>query len=205
MARIINEKYLFIHSAKTGGTFLRETLNRYGVPNFEVGGKHSSFKDVVREYPLTKKLSSFGYVRNPLTWYRSRWAYGMMTYFGEKIKYMPEAFDHWMRPVWSNNLNQFVENILYVYPNGIAYRYFNDMLGIGEEQIKRVSMVYRYENLPYTTLSIVQRNKLEYVQLQDIMKLPRSLDSQQKYKDEISPELKKEIQITEKKLFEMFY
>ena len=97
MARIINEKYLFIHAAKTGGTFLRETVNRFGIPNYEVGRKHTSFKDLIKERPELQKLESFGYVRNPLTWYRSRWAYGMMTYFGDKIKYMPEAMKYYKK------------------------------------------------------------------------------------------------------------
>lgn len=205
MARVINDRHLFIHSAKTGGTFLRETINRYGIPNYEVGGKHSSFKDIITTNPELKKLRSFGYVRNPLTWYRSRWAYGMMTYFGDKVKYMPEAYNHWMSVVWHNNLNQFVENTLRMYPDGIAFRYFNDMLGIGEEPELRVKNVFRYENIQYTTTTLIQGETTKYIELQSILGLPRYLDSQQKYKDQISPELQKEIQITEHKLFEMFY
>lgn len=205
MARVINDRHLFIHSAKTGGTFLRETINRYGIPNYEVGGKHSSFKEIVTNNPELRKLRSFGYVRNPLTWYRSRWAYGMMTYFGDKIKYMPEAFNHWMAPVWSSDLNMFVYNTINYYPHGIAYKYFNDMLGIGEEPELRVSNVFRYENIQYTVANLLQGETTNYVQLQTILGLPRFLDSQQKYKDQISPELQKEIQVVEKKLFEMFY
>lgn len=204
MARLINNKILFIHSAKTGGTFVRETINRYGIPNYEVGPKHASYHDIIKAYPEYANLSSFGYVRNPLTWYKSRWAYGMMTYFGEKIKYMPEAMNHWMAPVWSNDLNMFVYNTLNRYPHGIAWEYFNRMLGIGEPEGLRVKNVFRYENVVFSTTNIIAHCKNDFTKISEIQRLPKTLSSS-KYKDEISPELQKEIQVVEKQMFNSFY
>src|SRR5687767_914806 len=114
MARLINNKALFIHSAKTGGTFLREALNRFGVPNYEVGVKHDPYTQ------FTQYSDRFGFVRHPVTWIRSRWAYATLTYFPQKIHYMPEAQAHWMAKVWDDDINKFVEKTLEAYPDGIA-------------------------------------------------------------------------------------
>jgi len=210
MARLINHNQLFIHTAKTGGTFFREALNHFGIPNREIAEKHSPLSEVSRvihdsvEPPTIKNV--FGFVRNPLTWYRSRWAYAVMTNFGHKLAAFPlvhPVHNHWMAKVWSEDLNTFVENTLKFYPNGIAFEYFDKMLEIGRWKESGVD-VYRYENLVYATASILSVTLARPIPIRDIVKLKPQLDSKS-VGGTISPMLSKEIEVLEHKLMEMYY
>jgi hypothetical protein len=218
MARLINDTHLFIHSAKTGGTFFREMLNRFGVKNYEVGDKHDSITDIHTKFNNEFcDRTSFGFVRNPLTWYRSRWSYGMMTYFGEKLQAFPinhPIHQHWMADVWSHDFNVFLERCLRimdattVYRDGIAFDYFNKMLGLENQQIltlyDRVDRVYRYENIVYVMASIFRDEFNMSVSLRDLSSIPKILES--KVIDvKPSPELLKELEKAEKRLLGMYY
>lgn len=205
MARVINSRYLFIHSAKTGGTFFREALNYFGVPNFESGDftkdDHISIYRLKQEQPELKHLYSFGFVRNPVTWYRSRWAYAMLTHFNEKISYMPAAREHWMAKCWSNNLNKFVEKAIEAYPKGIAIEYFDKMLGL--IQGDGVHEVLRYEDLYEFLQKHLEAND-RIVSIDQLKNLP-IIRSSSLMRDQISPALIKEIEVHESVLMNMYY
>jgi hypothetical protein len=212
MARLINREQLFIHTAKTGGTFFREALNYFGVPNYEVAEKHSSAKEAEQQlykyniddwYPV-KMI--FGFVRNPITWYRSRWAFAKMTYFFHKLENFPATHPvhkHWMAQVWHDDLNVFVEKTLQMYPEGIAYDYFNRMLQINKWKTSGIK-IYRYENLVYDTAAILSSTLNKSISINDVQNLKPQLQST-KIGGDISPMLKKEIQTVEHKLFKMYY
>lgn len=189
MARIFND-YLFIHSAKTGGTFFREALNRFGIPNFEVGKKHDSYSTIIKENPECVNYTSFGFVRHPVDWYRSRWAYAKMTYFKEKLAYMPEAQKHWMAKIWDDDLNMFIENTLLEYPDGIATKYFDDM-------INGCNFSFQYENLLAVTRHLLTDVIDNYV---DMNLIEKPILQSEKVKSTIDPILVKEIKKTEFKL-----
>lgn len=205
MARLIDNKILFIHLAKTGGTFFREAINFAGISNKEVGRKHFGWEQLINLFPpdVWKDLTKVAYIRHPITWYRSRWAFGMMSYFGYKIQYMPEAKDHWMAKVWSEDLNLFVENTLREYPRGIATEYFDEMLGGLDDAHKRLS-VLRYENLIHSCAGIIYDLTGNQRILQDLKSMPRFLDSH-KIHQEISPVLKAEIEAIEYKVIQLYY
>lgn len=207
MARIIREKYLFIHCAKTGGTFLREVLNHFGVPNKETGDfaieDHYSFKQVMAAHPEHSKLKSFGFVRHPVGWYRSRWAYAKLTHFGYKLNFIEAARQHWMAGVWSEDLNEFVENTLLKYPDGIAWTYFNDMLSLtGERDGVHSPVVYKYEDLVAILHNLLDDSGIR-VTPKMILEVPRQ-KSTQGVPDQVSPALTREIELVEGKLMQMY-
>lgn len=203
MARLINDQHLFIHSAKTGGTFFREALNNFGIPNRELGPKHAGWKELMPEKNEFKSV--FGFVRHPVTWYQSRWAYGRMTYFGEKVKYMPEAQRHWMADVWDNDLHKFVENILKIFPYGIAYDYFDSILNISNWKTSGIE-IYRYENLIYGTASILSTIGNRAYTIQEVGTMPIVLDSRKvRNANPLSEELIKGIEEVEHKLIKLYY
>lgn len=190
MARLINNELLFIHIAKTGGTLFRESINAYGIPNIEVGEKHQCVKEVQDSHPHIEFEKVIAFIRLPHTWYRSRWAYAKMTYFKEKIKYMPEAQRHWMAKIWDDDLNKFVENTLIKYPQGIATEYFSNMV---KGAIKPVSLL-KYENIHDEIRNLVNQYEIqvENVRLEN----NKPLDSKH-IGGKISPELIKEIERVE--------
>jgi hypothetical protein len=64
---------LFLHTPKTGGTFVRRVLKRQlDVKTREVGFKHCH-KDLVGPLRFREKPFTFTFVRHPVTWYRSYW------------------------------------------------------------------------------------------------------------------------------------
>lgn len=133
MARIIEDKLLFIHVAKTGGTFVRESLGYIGMRNYETGlfEEHDHIGIMDKELDKFRAhLISFGVVRKPFEWLVSRWKWGMYTEFGEKIKCDCSARKHWMADVWSNDLNTFLFNVTNK-RKGIATEYMFTMLGLG--------------------------------------------------------------------------
>lgn len=212
MARIIQEKFLFIHCIKTGGTFFKEVLSYYGVPNRETGDfsqkyfplmmeEHYGLSKVYELHPETKELISFGFVRNPITWYKSKWAHGVMSDFGLKLKVLPDAQAHRMAPVWSDDFNQFVANCIEHYPEGECTYHFKTMLGLFTG--KQVFEVGRFEDLILLTAHWLRRFRVQ-ASIQDLrsIPIPRGTDS---IKATLSPEMEKELTRVEYKVFEAYY
>jgi hypothetical protein len=198
MARLINNKLLFIHCAKTGGTFFREMINSVGIPNIEVGAKHDSFNKIIKENPEMEFKECFGFVRHPVTWYRSRWAFAKMSFFKEKLQFNTEAQNHWMAKVWDDDLNQFIVNTLDQYPFGIASKYFNDMLGIFNGSN---CVAHKYENLhDVIEQRIYQCSNTKWNVYEGVK---RTLDSSHLHVS-INPILKNEIMLREKELVSKF-
>lgn len=154
MARLIThrngKKTVFIHAAKTGGTFFREQLNKYGVKNEEIGEKHDDYKRVMAL--LDVDVNMFGFIRHPFSWYVSRWAYAKMTYFYQKLQAFPiehPIHKHWMADTWNDNLNTFIDTTTQLYPDGVCTEYFNKMFG-------DVVDVHRYEDIKTSTGHLLQ-------------------------------------------------
>lgn len=214
MARLINNQAIFIHSAKTGGTFFREVLNRFGIKNHEIGSKHSKWDEFV-----DMGLPMFGFVREPISWYRSRWAYSMLTHFGEQLKYNEDARKHWMAKVWSDDLNLFVENTLKFYPNGIACEYFDRMLNIFGYHKDQVT-IHRMEDMEAVVMFYLNNFGEWVTDVETIRSIPRenvaiedhrfpyqlSRNDFGKFKaGTISPNLQQEIKTVESKIYKLYY
>jgi len=145
MARIINDDLIFIHVAKTGGTFFKEIINYNGIRNYETGEeinhKHIGYTELIEDYP---NHTYFAFIRKPHEWLISRYAYACKTDFGDKIKVLKSAQSHWMADVWDNSLNGFIKNVIKKCPD-IPTTYFNDMTLMDESSNVKIFTMERMD------------------------------------------------------------
>lgn len=152
---LVTPKALFIHVPKTGGTFVRAALQASGIPCRETGPfeveDHYGIDEVRAAHPddLVGRLS-FGFVRHPVTWLKSRWAWGVLSGFASAMQTNPAAARHWMASCWSNDFSEFVEQTLERQP-GIAGRTMLAMLGWWTNPVDRIG---KYESLEADLLAI---------------------------------------------------
>jgi hypothetical protein len=71
MTTVANDQIVFIHIPKTGGTWVSEAMERAGVKAEKFGnGPHPELPSLDLEGRF-----AFAFVREPLSWYRSVWAF----------------------------------------------------------------------------------------------------------------------------------
>lgn len=63
---------VFLHVPKTGGTWVREVLNRIGVYTEDAGHQHDNYE---QSKELRRRFLRFTVLRNPWDWYASYWAH----------------------------------------------------------------------------------------------------------------------------------
>lgn len=210
MARIIEDKLLFIHVAKTGGTFVREIISRIGLCNYENGvlddHMHDSFQDCINQSPEYKNLVSFGFVRMPADWIESRWRWAMATHFYDKMKYVPKAKEHWMADLFDLDINKFAQNILTNKPR-IPSEYFTQMLSLNspDDPVQYpVTHVCVYEDL------ISELDRIFSMHLNwkfNLHKIPsfKEKDVRNKFTQHITPSLQDEINFCNRWIIDRYY
>jgi hypothetical protein len=155
MARIIDNKLLFVHVPKTGGTFIRELISKAGIKNWETGLFEEHDHKGITDLDEFRSLPSFGLIRKPYEWTISRWKWGMYTEFGLKVKGGTKAKSHWMADVWSEDINEFLFNTIHKRA-GIAEETMFNMLGIGTD--KEVTYVIKNEEMEIPLIDIFQNH-----------------------------------------------
>jgi len=114
---LVSEKTLFIHLPKTGGSSVRAMMAAAGIKTWESGPfeieDHYGIPEILATHPeICDGRKVFSCVRHPVSWIKSRWAYGMASGFADKVHTNPAAAAHWMACCWSNDFRKFVENYL---------------------------------------------------------------------------------------------
>lgn len=77
MALLIDDKAVFLHVPKTGGTWFRHAMSQNGIKFEEIGEQHNHFPYILNLMPngFYDDKFIFAFVRHPLTWYQSRWVF----------------------------------------------------------------------------------------------------------------------------------
>lgn len=143
---------VFIHMPKTGGTFIREHFNEQVGWWRQLGSGHGNLDD----FPECANLFSFTFVRNPVDWLLSYWAFYRVVLqknraFGFQIRWAKRAIDHdaawteWIQlanPIellWHADFDVFLARLLKHCPNAIDLAF--------EHFIKGVDFIGKTENL----------------------------------------------------------
>jgi hypothetical protein len=78
---LATDKSVFLHIPKCTGTLVRRAFEVSGIHTEELGEQHTHFPDLLKLRPpeFFRNRFLFSFVRHPLTWYQSRWAFRMKT------------------------------------------------------------------------------------------------------------------------------
>lgn len=109
---LATDKSVFLHIPKTAGIFIRNAFDACGIAHYEIGHQHAHFPELFkykdRDFYNEKFL--FAFVRHPLTWYQSRWAFRM-----KRGWVSTHPIDN---NCCSNDFRLFVQNVLAYEPSG---------------------------------------------------------------------------------------
>ena len=145
----VTDKLLFIHVQKTGGMSVREALYRCNPVGHESGDaegeRHFGLPELRARHPgIESGRLSFGFVRHPVDWLVSRWAFAVASGFPIHVQHRGSAAQVWMAACWSPTFEQFIENYLERFP-GVATQTMFQKLGLWSD--KPVDFVGRTERL----------------------------------------------------------
>lgn len=109
---LATDRSVFLHIPKTAGMFVRAVFDACGIAYEELGHQHAHFPQILQGKPkeFFEKRFLFTFVRHPLTWYQSRWAFRV-----KKGWITAHPIDFYCA---SNDFRTFVRNVLAYEPTG---------------------------------------------------------------------------------------
>lgn len=130
---LVTPEFVFVHVPRTGGTSARaailerfpDALDSDGHPAAQ--GDDCNYRLDACGVPIppqqhlgASKLERrgiraprfIGFVRHPVTWYRSMWSWAMRTNFSEKLLTDEFATRHWLASVWSESFPIFLDRVI---------------------------------------------------------------------------------------------
>lgn len=109
---LVTDRCVFLHIPKCSGIWIRHVFKVCKIPHIELGEQHSHFPEIARYQPeqFFKDRLLFSFVRHPLTWYQSRWAF--------RVKHGWKAQHPLDYNCASNDFRTFVDNVLRYKPSG---------------------------------------------------------------------------------------
>src|SRR6266404_5327839 len=113
---LILKKSIFIHVAKTGGTWISELLRQSGLIVAETKDPHASCSETVLEFPSASGLLSFAFVRHSITWWKSYWSYKMKVGWDPKNRVDSTCA--------AERFETFIRNVLDRHPGYLSRRYW---------------------------------------------------------------------------------
>jgi len=115
---LVTDKSLFLHIPKTGGQFVRQAFKSCGIKYTEIAGEHDHFPYLLKfkDKQFWQNKFIFAFVRHPLSWYQSRWAFRVK--YGWKVQHELDF------NCFSNNFETFCRNSAKYRPNGwVSWEY----------------------------------------------------------------------------------
>ena len=117
---LVTDKIVFLHVPKTAGIWIRHVFKHLKISHSEVGDQHTHFPELLQYKPeeYFRSRYVFTFIRHPLTWYQSRWAFRMK--HGWKLQH---PLDY---SCASNDFHTFVKSALITFPTGwVSNEYSN--------------------------------------------------------------------------------
>jgi hypothetical protein len=119
MSIFIDNKLLFIHTKKTGGTFIKDTILRSGIPITNPWRdednqifEHMPVRELYQTFPKLKELPSFCFVRDPIHWYRSLYCW---------LAAMKNP-TNWKSDINQNGFERYMENVFEHFPRYASHQ-----------------------------------------------------------------------------------
>lgn len=163
---LATDKSLFLHIPKTGGIWIRHVFKVCGIPYYEISDQHAHFPHLLnyQSEQFYKDHYIFTFIRHPLTWYQSRWAF--------RVKHGWRAQHPLDFNCASNDFHVFIENVLNYKPNGwVTWEYLNYI-----DLAPKIDFVGKMENLVDDTIYAL-RSAGEKFSENAVRSIPRINDS----------------------------
>jgi hypothetical protein len=158
---LVTPRTVFIHVPKTGGSTVRAMIEAaLGADSCAESGPfdvedHFGLPELRAAHPdLLAGRLTFGFVRHPVAWLKSRYAWAIATDFKSKMATRPDAAAHWMADCWADRFEDFVLHYLAIHPGVYSAQCFR-MLGFWTE--RRVDFVGHTETLEFDLRQILER------------------------------------------------
>ena len=137
MATCGNDRFLFIHVPKTGGTWVSQSMKAVGIYAPEERGStdwHPNLSELERRGRFT-----FAFVREPLSWYGSIWSFRRKHQYHKHPVLGGLPYDQFIELDFPDFVEQVAENL-----PGFLSTYYEQWVGSPDNEI---DFIGRYENL----------------------------------------------------------
>ena len=202
----VTDRSLFIHIQKTGGMSVREALYRCNPVGHESGDaegeRHFGLPELRARHPgIESGRLSFGFVRHPVTWLQSRWAFAVASGYPIHVQHRGTAAQVWMASCWSFAFEEFVDKYLERYP-GVATQTMFRMLGLWSD--KPVDRIGKTETL-FEDLNKILDDAGEVRAAVPLMPPRRNMTEQRMINEAVvTPSMRKRIMDAERMLCDRF-
>ena len=177
---IRTDKTIIYHIPKCGGTWVKVALTNAGLPykaTRNVSGPHPfnlkkahATPDVIPE-PYKRGRYSIIFVRKPVEWYISYWSFR-----SRKGARRDEHFP--ADGLWSDDFDQFVNNVLDAYPEGFVSTLYQYYVGVNAD---KVDFIGRQERLGSDLISALEFAGEDFDKVA-LMTTPRKNESPMQWK-----------------------
>lgn len=127
---ILLPKSVFVHLPKTGGVWVESVLQEAGLVRGHLGHRHAKGPDINGSTEFQQRAISFTFVRHPLHWYQSYWAYKVREQWND-------ANNEFDSVVQSDSFIQFLDNVMSFFPgyfSGVVDRFTSGVTFVGKQE-----------------------------------------------------------------------
>lgn len=172
---LVSDKLIFIHIQKTGGMSVRRAMHALDGAVYESGPieveRHFGLPELLVAHPgIDQGRKVFGFVRHPMSWLYSRWAFAKKSGFTTQMRHRPSAAMLWIASCWSETFEGFVERYLERYPGVATQEMFRrlglwsdrpaEYIGRTEHLVADLAQIFAYESLPLLAISVDHRDNV---------------------------------------------